>query len=149
MLSSDGAFRRGNAMRSTLFLILASVSLSACSATKDKQAGQAEVARFHAFYDAGRGTKIYDEAGPEMKASMSRESFDAMLDTVHQRLGDVRKADQKGWRVNYGTGGGTVTFSYTTDFALARGQEEFIYRMAGGKPVLAGYHVTSQALLAK
>jgi hypothetical protein len=136
-------------MRTIAFAAFALFSLSACSAMKEKEAGEAEVARFHSLYDTDQGAAIYDDAGGELKAAASRDEFGKMLGTAHQRLGNVRKANQTGWKVNYGTSGNVIVFNYTTDFALGRGEEEFVYRVEAGKPRLAGYHITSPALLAK
>jgi len=136
-------------MRTIALAIAALLSLSACSAMKDKDQGEAEVARFHALYDAGKAAEIYDQAGAELKSSASRDEFGKMLTATRQRLGNVRKASQTGWKVNYGSAGNVIVLNYTTDFALARGEEEFVYRVEAGKPKLAGYHVTSPALRAK
>lgn len=134
----------------TIFLAAAALlSLSACSAMKEKEAGEAEVVRFHTLFDADQGATIYDDAGAELKAAASRDEFGKMLGATHQRLGNVRKASQTGWKVNYGSSGNMIVLNYTTDFALARGEEEFVYRVEGGKPKLAGYHVTSPALRVK
>jgi hypothetical protein len=133
-------------MRPVILAALLLAGLSACSPSRDKVSAEAAVLRFHAFYDVGDSRTIYDSAGDEFKKVMPRDDFISMLRTIHRRLGDVRKADQKGWRMSYDSRGYLVTLDYRTDFVTAPGDEQFVYRIRDGKPELAGYRVTSQAL---
>ncbi len=147
LLSGNAAALGEDNMRTIAFAAFALLSLSACGAMmKDKQAGEAEVARFHGLFDSDQGGAIYDNAGAELKAAASKDDFGKMIATSHQKLGNVRTSNQTGWKVNYGDSGNVVVLNYTTDFALARGEEEFVYRVDAGKPKLIGYHVTSPAL---
>ena len=97
--------------------------------------------------DAGRYHDIYAGAANEFRQSGSEQAATRFLAMVHDRLGPVRRADQRGWRVNFATGGNVVSLSYSTQFASGRGTEDFVFRVRGGSPVLVGYHINSMDLI--
>jgi len=40
-----------------------------------------------------------------------------------------------------------MTLKFKTTFERGTGEESFVYRIVGGKPVLAGYHINSDDLI--
>jgi hypothetical protein len=136
----------GCPMRFLLLAVAALIGLSGCSISQDKAAAEAGVARFRQQLDAGRYQEIYRTGGPEFRGTGSEEAGTRFLQTVHDRLGAVRNAQQTGWRVNFNSGGSVAVLNYETEFARGRGTEEFVFRLAEGQPTLIGYHVNSDAL---
>jgi hypothetical protein len=134
-------------MRIWPLLTALSLALAGCSAGQDKAAAEAGVQSFREMLGAGRYAEIYRAAGHEFRQTGSEESAVRFLQSVRERLGAVRSANQTGWRVNYGNGGSVTVLNYATEFERGRGTEEFVYRVDGGQPVLIGYHVNSNDLV--
>jgi hypothetical protein len=134
-------------MRKSIVAAALGVAISGCSAGQDKAIGEAGVVQFHQMLDAGRYHDIYAGAANEFRQSGSEQAATRFLAMVHDRLGPVRRADQRGWRVNFMTGGTMVSLSYSTQFASGRGTEDFVFRVRGGSPVLVGYHINSMDLI--
>jgi opacity protein-like surface antigen len=133
-------------MRKLLIVAAATVLLAGCSAGKDAAAAEQAVTHFHQQLDAGQFDAIYDASAPELKAVTPKAAFLRLLDAIHRKLGAVKGATSQGWGVNYGTGGGTVTLNYQTQFARGSGTEQFVYR-TGSAPTLLGYHINSTDLI--
>jgi hypothetical protein len=123
------------------------LAMGGCSAGQDKAIAEGGVARFHQMLDAGRYHDVYAGAADEFRQSGSEEAATRFMTLVHDRLGAVRRADQRGWRVNFATGGSVVSLSYSTEFASGRGTEDFVFRVRGGSPSLVGYHINSMDLM--
>ena len=121
--------------------------VSACSGA-DTGAAEQEVARFHQRLAAGEVDSIWASAGPDMKKAGTKAEFDAFLNAVRRKLGKVRSTERTGWRVNYGTSGGTVELAYSTQFEHGAGTEQFVFS-TGEPPALVGYHVNSPALITR
>jgi hypothetical protein len=133
-------------MRKFLIVGAAAGLLSGCSALKDEAAAGQAVTHFHQLLDAGQYEAIYAAAAPELRASSPKPNFLRFMDAVHRKLGAVQEAKQQGWRVDYGTGGGTISLSYQTRFARGGGAETFVYR-TGPTPLLVGYNINSSDLI--
>ena len=132
-------------MRRMILSILATiVLLTGCSAGKDIELAQTEVARFHKMLDAGQFAEIYASTGTEIRQDMTEAEWAAFLSSIHQGLGTVTRANATGWNVDYDTDGGTVELVYDTQFTRGTGQETFIYKMADSKATLAGYHIKTK-----
>lgn len=121
--------------------------LAACSVTADKGAAESGVAQFRRQMDAGQYRQIYAAATPEFRQNASEEAGVRFLQTVHDRLGAVRTAEQTGWRVNFASGGNVAALGYSTQFAHGRGTENFVFRIEGARARLMGYHVNSLDLV--
>lgn len=134
-------------MRIWPLLAALSLGLAGCSAGQDKSAAEGGVQRFREMLGAGRYAEIYRNAGPEFRQNGSEESAVRFFQSVRERLGAVRTANQTGWRVNYGNGGSVTVLNYATEFERGRGTEEFVYRVEAGQPVLIGYHINSNDLM--
>jgi len=125
---------------------LAIMLIGACSASADKEAAERGVVSFHRMFDAGRYSEIYRQAAPEFRHGAPEEAAVNFMRSVHERLGEVRRTTEQGWRVNFVGGGNVVALSNQTEFALARGVETFTFRVNGGSAKLIGYHVDSPTL---
>jgi hypothetical protein len=122
------------------------VAATGCSAGHDKAVAEAGVAQFHRMLDAGRYHDIYASADDQFRQAGSEQAATRFMALIHDRLGPVRRADPRGWRVNFAPGGNMVGLSYTTQFARGRGTEDFAFRVRGGSASLVGFHVNSMDL---
>lgn len=118
--------------------------LTGCSMGKDLSSGGAAVDDFHRQLDSGQTAAIEAAAGAEIKAMGS--GLAQLLDQIHARLGNVKSASRTGFNDSIDNGDHRLQLTYATKFERGEGDEEFVFRMNGGKPVLIGYHVKSDAL---
>jgi hypothetical protein len=124
-------------------------ALAACSVSAETKQAEQAIQHFHELLDAGQSVAIYESAADDLKKVSSQQEFVAFLDAVHRKLGVSRSASKKGWNVNYGLSGKFITLNYTTVYAEGEASEQFVYRVAGGQALLAGYHVNSNAFVLK
>ena len=125
-----------------LWITLATLPLLAgCNAVSDTKAAEQGVDALHQAFSSGQFATVYDGSAPEMKNSISRDAFVSTFGGVYSRTGAYKSGKTTGWKVNYGTGGNIVALNRDAQFQNARGTEEFVFRVQGGKAVLAGYHV--------
>lgn len=122
--------------------------LTGCTAGKAKQAAEQGVTRFHAQLDAEQYHDIYSQASPEFQKSGREAELTEFLSAVHRKLGNVQKAEEQTFFVNFGTAGTTVTLTYNTGFASGPASEQFVWRV-GEPPVLISYRVDSRLLITK
>ena len=120
---------------------MAAVLLAGCSAGGDTDAAEQGVIAVHEAFSAGQFGTVYDGSAPEMKNSLSRDQFAATFGGIYSRTGAFKSGKTTGWKVNYGTDGNFVVLNRDAEFQHASGTEEFVFRVEGGKAVLAGYHV--------
>jgi hypothetical protein len=123
------------------WIALLALSLASCSAGKDMTAAEQGVAALHQAFSTGQFATVYDGSAPEMKNSISRDEFVSTFGGIYGRTGAFKSGKTTGWKVNYGTDGNMVALDRDAQFQNARGTEEFVFRVQGGKAVLAGYHV--------
>ena len=108
---------------------------------------EAQITHFRELMAAQRFGQIYSEAADELKRSTTDQAMVKLLSAVERKLGPVKSAERNGWGVNYQTSGTTVTLKYKTQFERGSGLETFVYRVAGDKALLAGYHINSTDLI--
>ena len=130
-----------------LLVMAVMVAIAGCSAGQDKAAAEAGVAQFHRQMNAREYHDIYDAADPAFRQSGSEGAAIRFLDQVRERLGTVRRTEQRSWRVNFTPEGRTVALEYATEFTEGRGIENFIFRIADGRTTLVGYHINSSDLM--
>ena len=123
------------------WVALLAFSIAGCSAGKDMTAAEQGVVALHQAFSAGQFATVYDGSAPEMKNSISRDAFASTFGGIYGRTGAYKSGKTTGWKVNYRTGGNMVALNRDAQFQNARGTEEFVFRVQGGKAVLAGYHV--------
>jgi hypothetical protein len=127
--------------------VLVSMVLAACSTTKDVDTATAAVAQFRELMAAQKFDQIYAEGADELKKSTTEQSLTRLLDAVDRKLGAFKSAQSNGWSVNYNTSGTSVTMKYKTQFEKGTGVETFVYRISGGKALLAGYQINSADMM--
>ena len=132
----------------TLTLLAALAALPGCSAAKTKVAAEQGVAKFHSQLDEEQYHDIYAQVSAEFQKSAPETEMVEFFAAVHRKLGNVQKAEEQGFYVNFGMTGTTVTLTYKTTFVNGPASEQFIWR-AGEPPVLVNYRVDSRLLITK
>ena len=133
-------------MKHSLLGALVALLCVSCSPVADTNAAKEGVAEFHRAMDAGQHGAIYDASGEDLKSAIARDDFVAMLEGLRSKFGPYKSGKTVGWHDNVGTAGHYVSLNHEAQFQAGPGNEEFVFRMEKGKPVLAGYHVKSNLL---
>jgi hypothetical protein len=128
-------------------LLIAAFLATGCSSGQDLNLAQAEIERFRQLMAAQQFGQIYSEASDELKKTAKEQDMISLLTAIDRKLGPVKNAEKNGWNVNYATSGTSATLKFNTQFERGTGAETFVYRIAGGKAQLAGYNITSNALI--
>jgi hypothetical protein len=128
-------------------LLVAAFLVTGCSSGQDLNLAQAEIERFRQLMAAQQFGQIYSEASDELKKTAGEQDMVRLLTAIDRKLGPVKNAEKNGWNVNYATSGTSATLKFNTQFERGTGAETFVYRIAGGKAQLAGYNITSNALI--
>jgi hypothetical protein len=128
-------------------LLVAAFLVTGCSSGQDLNLAQAEIERFRQLMAAQQFGQIYSEASDELKKTAGEQDMVRLLTAIDRKLGPVKNAEKNGWNVNYATSGTSATLKFNTQFERGTGAETFVYRIAGGKAQLAGYNITSNALV--
>jgi hypothetical protein len=128
-------------------LLVGAVLVTGCSSGQDLNLAQAEIERFRQLMTAQQFSQIYSDASDELKKTTGEQDMARLLTAIDRKLGPVKNAEKNGWNVNYNTSGTSVTLKFNTQFERGTGAETFVYRIAGGKALLAGYNITSNALI--
>ena len=111
------------------------------SAFASYRLASAAVERFHAQLNRNDYETIYADAAAEFRSAGSRADGIKFFETLHGRLGDVRKSHIAGFHVYASTNKGTfVDVVYETEFSQGTAQESFIWRVRDGKTFLYRYH---------
>jgi hypothetical protein len=135
-----------NCHRCITFLV-AALLVAACSSGQDLDLARAQVAHFRELMAAQKFDRIYSEASDELKKTAGEQNMVRLLAAIDRKLGAVKNAAANGWNVNYAPSGTTVTLKFKTQFERGSGEESFVYRITGGKALLAGYHINSNELI--
>jgi hypothetical protein len=123
--------------------------LGGCSMKEDMAAGDKAVAAFHQALDAGRFQQIWAQSAADMKATTAQDRLVALLDTAHRNLGRFKSGSQIGFNDNVSTGGHMLTVNYQAQYERGPATEQFVFRIDGGRALLAGYRVNSDALVVR
>jgi hypothetical protein len=135
-------------MRKTAIAALAlAAQAAACSPMQDMHAADGEIATFHQKLDAQDFAGIYGASAPEMKGASTQDSLVRLLAAIHRKLGNFRSGKDVGWRDNVNTSGHYLSISYSATYDRGAATEDFVYRIDGAKALLAGYHISSDALI--
>ena len=129
-----------------LFIILAALLVAACAQDVDRKPAESAVAQFHHRLDAAQFETIYDDAAPAFRNGVRKDTFLALLASVHGALGAVKTAKEKRWSTKLGDSSALLTLDYTTTFAGGSADERFVWHLEGDNVQLASYQVTSKAL---
>jgi hypothetical protein len=125
----------------------AAALLGGCSMKEDMAAGDRAIAGFHQAVDAGQFQKVWTESAPDMKGATSQERLTALLDAVHRKLGRFKSGSKTGFNDNVSGAGHTLAINYQAQYEKGAAGEQFVFRIDGGRALLAGYHINSDALI--
>ena len=134
-------------MQRTLVGIVALAFLTGCSVGADTKDVEAAIPVFHRQLDAGQFDRIYADASDELKRGTTQSDMVQLLSAVHRKLGVFRSGKGAEWNDNMTTNGHFVTEVYSAQYARGTATESFVYRVSGPRPLLAGYHINSTALI--
>ena len=135
-----------NSVRRLCGLLVAAVLVAGCSAGQDLALAQAQIAHFRQLVAAQQFGQIYSEGSDQLKKGTTEQDMVRLLAAIDRKLGAVKAAEGNGWNVNYNASGASVTLRFKTQFERGTGAETFVYRVAGGKALLAGYNINSNEL---
>lgn len=134
-------------MGSICFLLSLLVS---CGSGKNAEIATKGVEEFHTQLNSEEYQSIYAVADENLQKTTTEDDFVALLQTVHKKLGNVRRSQRSNFQIGLSTGQGTVvTVVYQTTFDQGSGTEQFLWHMRDNQPWLLGYHITSNALVEK
>lgn len=140
-------------MKRVLFTSLCAISFvflgAGCGAKQDIRNADRAVTEFHAQLNAGNFDQIYTQSDTAMKTASSQEKFVALLEAIHRKLGEVKSADRQSFFMNSGTSGKSLRLTYATHYDADNATEEFVFHVDGNDMRLAGYHISSEALITK
>jgi hypothetical protein len=128
-------------------LLVAAVLVAGCSSGQDLALAEAGVTRFRELMAAQQFGQIYSEAADDLKKATTEPELTRLLAAIDRKLGAVKDATKSGWNLNYNPSGTSVTLKLKTQFERGTGVETFVYRIASGKALLAGYHINSTELI--
>ena len=121
--------------------------LAGCSMKADMDAGGKAIDAFHRTLDAGQFQQIWTESAPDMKSATTPDRLNALLDAVHRKLGRFKSGSQVGFNDNVSPAGHMLTVNYQAQYEKGTAGEQFVFRIDGGRALLAGYHINSDALI--
>ncbi len=126
---------------------LGALALGACNPVADTKAAEDGVAAFHHAMDAGQFEAIYQGSAADMKTSASQDDLIKLFTALHTKLGNYKSGKTVSWNDNSNTSGHYVTLVREAQFDRGPAKEEFVFRIEDKRTVLAGYHVSSNALI--
>jgi hypothetical protein len=146
--------RRAFALTICLF---AFASLLAACAVDERRAippeAQATIDSVTEDIAAGRDEKVYEEAAPEWRASVSADENKKILGQARTRLGRVNSralhsgtVQERQAETGTGASGHTLVVNYQTTFERGTAMETFTLIEREGRWLLAGYSISSSAL---
>jgi len=145
-----GITRSRLGLATLLLAIAGAVIFSSCGYSDDTAAAEAGVATFHSQLNSAQLHAIYEGADDAFRKATTEPDFDAFMNAVRRKLGDVQQSQITNYRVGYFTGQGTVvTLVYQTQFAGGSGTEEFAWHIEDKRAYLVRYNVNSNALVLK
>jgi hypothetical protein len=134
-------------MRRTVAALAIAGALAGCSVGHDLPAVNAAVGVFHQELNAQDFDKIYSDAGPDFKNPTSPPDYTQLLSPIHRKHGNFVSGAPGGWNDNVNTSGHFVTLGFSAKYERGAAEENFVYRIDNGKALLAGYHISSNALI--
>jgi hypothetical protein len=132
--------------RWSVALIVAAI-LTACSVSKDFDLANTAIAHFRELMAAQKFEQIYSEAADDLKKTTPEQNLTRLLGAIDRKLGAFKSAQSSGWNMNYNASGSTVTLTLKTQFEKGTGVETFVYRISGGKALLASYRINSDDMI--
>jgi len=119
------------------------------AARNTKLANQA-VKQFHDQLDAGQYAAIYDGADETLRETTSESDFVNLLQSVHQKLGNVQDLNLSWTGIAWHGGQGvTISLIYNTKFTYGSGNEQFVWQSHDNRVTLGRYRIKSNVLASK
>jgi hypothetical protein len=112
-----------------------------------QQLADAAVGRFHADLDEGNYEQIYLDADEHFRQGGKKEEFIKLLDAMHRKLGNTRRAIRIDVSANAGLTGTFITTRYSTNFENGQAAETFKWVKQNGLLILHEYNILSNALV--
>jgi hypothetical protein len=109
------------------------------------QATESATREFREHYERKEFGQLYAAAAPEFRANGSETVFIEAMQRMSQKLGTWQSAKSLG-NVKVAGEDNKFLVRYQSRFSNGEATENFVWRNAGGKPVLVGYHINSRAL---
>jgi hypothetical protein len=144
---STGHAWKGESDMHKALIALGTLALAGCSPSADIPAAQKAIDAFHHELDAGQFTQIYSGSSGDMKGTTSADNFTKLLAAIHRKLGPFKSGKLIGWNDSTTTNGHFISLNYHANYDKGDAAENFVYRIAAGQPILAGYHINSDALI--
>jgi hypothetical protein len=116
------------------------VLLQACAPQASKTAALRSVEQFHSRFNDSRFSEIYDESDSDVKTTMSRKEFMDSMAAMREGQGRAIKAEEVATASDSSSDANSIKVLMQVTFEKGKAREEFLYHMADGKAVLAGYH---------
>jgi hypothetical protein len=131
-------------------LVFAGVALISGPVAKYHGLGHQAVKQFHEQLASGQYNEIYDAADETLRKTTSKSDFVNLLQSVHERLGDVESLNP-GWRGIAFHGGQHMTISeyFDTKFTHGNGTEWFVWQADDNHLTLGRYQIKSSVLTSR
>lgn|SRR5208282_1753200 len=131
-------------------LLLAGVGLISGSVAKYHELGNQAVKQFHEQLAAGQYVAIYDAADETLRESTSKSDFVDLLQSVHEKLGDVQDLNPS-WKgvAFHGGQSATIALYFDTKFTNGTATEQFVWQKHDNRLTLSRYQIKSKVLDSK
>lgn len=141
---------RRHAIRRVLLPVLLAALAGCTGMGRGLSLAETAVERHHELYDAERFGIMAANMDAEMKETVTDSQFVAIVRSIHEKMGPTSASKLVGSNVMVTMFGGTrVTLAYETRFQNGVGQEQFLFRVRGGRARLVGWNVSSPVFLAE
>jgi hypothetical protein len=136
----------GIRIRSFAWVIVSALVVAGCGGT---DAAKRAVEAFRSRSAQRSYAEIYRTARAELRQGTTEEQFERFMTAIDRTLRAWQSAEQPGWNVMRATAGHLVRLTYQSQFERGGANEQFLWRIEHGQPVLIGYHVNSPLLAAQ
>lgn len=135
----------------SLLVFALCVLLATCApAHRSTELSEEAVRQFHNQLDSGKYAEIYDAADEQLKRTTSEAGFANVLQSVHEKLGNVRQSSLSWSRISWhGQQRTTVRLMLHTNFTSGTGDEDFVWQINGDRVTLGSYKIKSNVLTTK
>ena len=123
------------------------MTLNACHPARDSNDADQAVALFHQRLTSGLDEIIYDESAPEFQRSVDRETVHKWFARIRRKMGAPGVSRRIVYRVTYSSDGIHANASYVTKYSNGEAHETFTWGITGGKALLVGFLLQSNAML--
>jgi hypothetical protein len=131
-------------------LVLAGVGLISGPVAKYHELGNQAVKQFHGQLAAGQYVAIYDAADETLRESTSKSDFVNLLQSVHEKLGDVQDLNSSWIGVAFHGGQrATIALYFDTKFTNGTGAEQFAWQEHDNHLTLSRFQIKSKVLDSK